>query len=447
VECLGHRFPLYGTPRGAARTLTVSYFTAPDGSRECLLPYDLFGEIGHLLTVGQPSAYADVPTLDIHIAIFRKLLQLLQVPFVELAPRPAGYDFTCCLTHDIDFCGLRRHGLDRTTLGYLWRATAGTLVDAARGRRSAGEIRRNWAGAASLPLVLSGVLADPWQPFRDYPVADGGVRATYFVIPFANRPGIAPDGRTRPDRAVRYGAADVASQLQAIASAGHEVALHGIDAWHDPASAVSERAALSGSGLAAPRGVRMHWLYHATHTPSVLEASGFDYDSTWGYNDAVGYRAGTGQVFRHLGATSLLELPLTLMDSALFFPSRMGLSTRDARTRWTAQLSHAREAGGAVVINWHDRSLAPERLWDEAYAQLLADVRASGRPWLAPAADVVEWFRWRRGIRVGESTDGRPTVTVPPRREDLPGVEVVTWAGGATSQRRVVDVAGSYEAA
>ena len=41
----------------------------------------------------------------------------------------------------------------------------------------------------------------------------------------------------------------------------------------------------------------MHWLYFGDDSPKTLEAAGFDYDSTCGYNDAVGYRAGTSQVF------------------------------------------------------------------------------------------------------------------------------------------------------
>ena len=39
-------------------------------------------------------------------------------------------------------------------------------------------------------------------------------------------------------------------------------------------------------------------LFLLPESPRQLEAAGFDYDSTWGYNNAVGYRPGTSQVFR-----------------------------------------------------------------------------------------------------------------------------------------------------
>ena len=51
------------------------------------------------------------PTLELHISMLRSILDRAGVPLLEIAPRPYGYDFTCCLTHDVDFAGIRRHGL------------------------------------------------------------------------------------------------------------------------------------------------------------------------------------------------------------------------------------------------------------------------------------------------------------------------------------------------
>ena len=55
---------------------------------------------------------------------------------------------------------------------------------------------------------------------------------------------------------------------------------------------------------AADIGVRMHWLYAGEKSPAILEQAGFAYDSTSGYNETVGYRAGTTQVFKPLDATA-----------------------------------------------------------------------------------------------------------------------------------------------
>ena len=52
-----------------------------------------------------------------------------------------------------------------------------------------------------------------------------------------------------------------------------------------------------------------------------------------------------------------------------------------------------------MVINWHDRSLAPDRLWEATYQHLLAETDKDGRTWFATAAEAVTWFQWRRSIR------------------------------------------------
>jgi hypothetical protein len=48
-----------------------------------------------------------------------------------------------------------------------------------------------------------------------------------------------------------------------------------------------------------------------------------------------------------------------------------------------------------LTVNWHDRSIAPERLWGEFYRQMLEDLSSRG-PWFATAANAVAWFRKRR---------------------------------------------------
>ena len=171
---------------------------------------------------------------------------------------------------------------------------------------------------------------------------------------------------------------------------------------------MNELTSLTGRTTA---GVRMHWLYFEPDSPRRLEAAGFDYDSTWGYNDAVGYRAGTSQVFRLPASENLMELPLSVMDSALFYRGRMNRSQTDASQDCDQIVANARRFGGTVVINWHDRSLAPERLWDRSYQHLLAEVRKGDRAWFATAVEAVEWFRWRRSIRFSDDARSN-TVTV-----------------------------------
>lgn len=373
--------------------------------------YDLWDEIRRLLKTGQPVDYAHSPTLECHIEILKSLLLDSQVAFVEVPPRPDGYDFTCCLTHDIDFFGIRRQGVDRTLAGFLVRASVGSVADFVRGRRTGGEMVRSWRAMLSLPAVFLGLARDPWQPFNDYAEVEDARRSTFFLVPFKGRPGVAPDGSTNSHRAVAYDIGDVRNDVLAAAGRGSELGVHGIDAWHDAAAGREELDQLRVVTARDAIGVRMHWLYFTDDSPLALEEAGFDYDSTCGYNDAIGYRAGTPQVFRPLGARYLMELPMAIMDSALFYPDRMDLSREEALTRCEAVVRDARQFGGAVVVNWHCRSLAPERMWGEPYRRLLELLEQGERTWFATGSQAVAWFRWRRSIRFTTTPTSR-TVTV-----------------------------------
>lgn len=144
-------------------------------------------------------------------------------------------------------------------------------------------------------------------------------------------------------------------------------------------------------------GVRMHWLYFNGESPAALEQAGASYDSTSGYNETVGYRAGTTQAFRPTGANRLLELPLHAMDTALFYPTHLGLSPREARKVLLQLVENADRYGGVLTINWHDRSLAPERQWDSSYRELIEQMKSRGA-WFATAGQAVSWFRKRRSV-------------------------------------------------
>ncbi len=139
----------------------------------------------------------------------------------------------------------------------------------------------------------------------------------------------------------------------------------------------------------------MHWLYFDARSPLILEQAGADYDSTIGYNETVGYRAGTTQVYKPLEVTRLLELPLHVMDTALFYPSYLNLARAEARLRVDRIIDNAVQFGGCVTVNWHDRSFAPERLWGDFYVDLVNRLK-NREAWCSTAAQTVSWFRKRR---------------------------------------------------
>jgi hypothetical protein len=387
--------------------------------------YDLFNEVTNLLTEGQPRANAHIPSLDLHISLLRNLIVRNAIPLIEIPPVPHGYRFIACLTHDVDHPCIRLHKFDHTMVGFVCRALFGSVLAALRGRQGLRTLLQNWAAVLKLPFVHLGLLPDFWNQLDTYTSLEGdGVRSSFFVIPFKRRPG-AKEGEPPPyRRASAYGAADIADEIRRLLADNHELGLHGIDAWRDAGNGRAELDEINRVTGTRVAGVRMHWLYFARQSPAVLESLGVDYDSTVGYNDAVGYRAGTSQVYRPLGTRRLLELPLHIMDTALFFPTCQNLSFAAARSVIGAIVDNAVEFGGVVTINWHDRSIAPERLWRDFYVDLLHELRSRGA-WLASGRETVLWFRQRRAAKF-DGTDqaiGDTNASVA-RDRDLPGIDV-----------------------
>lgn len=403
----GSRIPIYGDsvtfPEKGADFLTeensqrcAAYL---DHSRETALArigYDLFGEVRKLLIEGQPPANAGMPALELHIVILRDLITACGVRLVEIPSVPEGYRFIACLTHDVDHPSIRQHGWDHTTLGFLYRAVFGSLLNLIRGRIPLKDLLTNWAAALKLPLVHLGVAKDFWRDFDGrYIELEKSPSSTFFVIPFKKYAGARAFGWAARSRGAGYGAQDIADKIQKLIAAGCEIGVHGIDAWLDSSKGRQEFDEIRRLSGASELGVRMHWLYYDQQSPAALEKAGAAYDSTIGYTETVGYRAGTTQAYKPLQVSRLLELPLHVMDTALFYPSYLGLSRWQARTLLDRMMDNAVQFGGCLTINWHDRSTAPERLWETCYRDLVQDLTTRGA-WFSTAGQAVSWFRKRR---------------------------------------------------
>jgi hypothetical protein len=379
--------------------------------------YDLFQEINFLLTAGQPVCNAATPTLELHIAMLRNWILSAGASLTEIPPAPLGYDSMACLTHDVDFVRLRDYRFDHTMLGFVRRASVGSVMRVAKGQMSWSELRESWKALLSLPAIHAGLCEDPW--FRDFDRfvdLETKTKSTYFFVPFKNRSGENVDRPHSQRRAVAYDVANEQPLLRRLADAGNEIGVHGIDAWRSVEQGREEHRKLADLTGNPKLGVRMHWLCFNQASPRVLEQAGFLYDSTFGYNDTVGLRAGTLQVFRPPAASSLLELPLNIQDTALFYPGRAAAAGNQAWVLCDALLKKAAAYGGVLTVLWHTRSLAPERLWGNFYLQLLGALQTR-RVWFGTASRIVEWFRKRRavsfqGAHSPEVGDGLPDLAL-----------------------------------
>ena len=410
--------------------------------------FDLFGEVGHLLTRGQPPENALVPTLDLHIAILRDWILDAGIPVIEIPSIPRGYSFAACLTHDVDFAGIRRHCFDHTMWGFVYRVCRDVVKSVTHEKTSRTRVFLNCKALLSLPLVYLGVCRDFWLCFDEYARIEGASKSTFFMVPFKRCPGDNVGVAHAKWRATKYDVMDIREKVQELASNGFEIGVHGIDAWHNGIKAKQELKRIAQFTSQKELGVRSHWLCFGKDSARTLDEAGFAYDSTFGYNQTVGYRAGTTQVFRPLGSRVMLELPLHLQDSALLSPSMCTSMEDDAWHSCTDLFEATAKYGGVLTILWHLRSLAPERNWKDFYLRILQELKSRG-VWFTTAGRVVDWFRRRRSVsfeRVDFSDAGLQLILKTGESVPIPGfllrVHLPANTGGKPrpEQREHVDV-------
>jgi hypothetical protein len=134
-------------------------------------------------------------------------------------------------------------------------------------------------------------------------------------------------------------------------------------------------------------------------------------------------------VYKLLEAERLLELPLHVMDTSLFYLSYLGLSPRKASARLRKMTDNVVQFGGCLTVNWHDRSLAPERFWGGCYLELIQDMKSRGA-WFASAGQAVSWFRKRRAAAFVTDSREPNAVRVEVAHDQgsgLPGLRLRTY--------------------
>ena len=158
--------------------------------------------------------------------------------------------------------------------------------------------------------------------------------------------------------------------LEKISTRGHGIGLHGsYYSYQSDSKIVEERKRLVEACKIASidndvRGNRQHYLrWDSKCTPDILNAAGFEYDSSGAYADLSGFRYGTSYPFTMWSWKSnsplrLKQHPLVLMERTVLSNMYMGLGYTDAAIE-KMQLLKKRSLfyGGDFTILWHNSHL------------------------------------------------------------------------------------------
>ena len=162
---------------------------------------------------------------------------------------------------------------------------------------------------------------------------------------------------------------------------------------------------LAGSKI----GTRTHFLRFKVPETWILERdSGFYYDSSLGYPDKIGYRNGFCWVYSPyvIGKEEeikFFELPLSVMDSALFEESK---TMEDAWSYLMRLFNNIEEYNGVITLDWHQRAFNEKyfKNWSLVYKKCL-DHFKSRDAFVDLAGNIVEWINKRNLVFISKEAN------------------------------------------
>jgi hypothetical protein len=158
---------------------------------------------------------------------------------------------------------------------------------------------------------------------------------------------------------------------------GFELGVHPGYSTFGSKPALENEVALLRRALAVQKvGGRQHYLRWSPQTWLDWESCGLAYDSTVGFADLIGFRAGTAFPFRPWSFSenrelNLIEVPLIVMDCT---PVKyMGLSREEGLARIRNCIQRAAIVGGVFTLLWHNVPLLEPEYhgWYESILDLL----------------------------------------------------------------------------
>jgi peptidoglycan/xylan/chitin deacetylase (PgdA/CDA1 family) len=266
------------------------------------------------------------------------------------------------LSHDVDNVTSRHW---RVALGRAAR-TAGYL----RGRSPAAAGAEAWRMASSL------VGPNRWWTFpriREIERRHGAASTFYFL----------GGSRGRYGPRYRWDSPRIRETMKDLVADGCVVALHmGYYAHRDPAEMSRLKNDLEQQCGVTVQGNRSHYLrFRTPDTWNDLGEAGIAYDSSIGYAELEGFRAGAATVYRPFdlrsgSALPVVELPLVAMDSCLF----ENRGRRQVVDDVLALAGRLRGTNSAITLLWHVRAFAGGEFesWGTAYEEILESLASMG---------------------------------------------------------------------
>ncbi len=360
---------------------------------------DLWGTFAGSFSVQHELGLLNVPFVDLYSDVLAARLAALpdELRVARRHPWPGAAPFAVALTHDCDYLHQ-----DPARPPRLYRARS--LRELVRHVKANREFRRR---------VLRG--EDPYGRFDawvDLERRYGATSTFYWAAEIQGRHKYDPSYSYNDRVAFRGKAMRLRDLLPKLHDEGFEIGLHGSYMSHCDALRLGDERRRLSAVLGAPAlGVRQHFLRFAVEaTWQNQQRAGFSYDSTLGYNECEGFRAGSCRPFRPFDLAAqvpidLWEIGLHLYEKIFVGDTFYKLNLDKALRRFTRMVDTVSAMRGCLTLLWHpnawDGALFPlQRLLYERALELLATRGA----WLCSGLGVARrWSEHARALSGGEA--------------------------------------------
>lgn len=319
--------------------------------------------------------FTETPVVDIYCQILRYTLQKALPGFVRDISWQAEHRFAMSLSHDIDYWDYWDARSLKETLQYnlhsFWERPVNAIY--------------KYLGHSIHKKLFYDHFKHLYKIYRKE--KDLGVKSSWFVM--AGLDFEDPRQNYIQDPAVKAEMIDLLGQ--------EDVGLHGSpESAFDLDILKTELGRLQELGF-NPMGFRTHYLHFDYQTSfGLLEEAGVKYDSTLGYWESIGFRAGTSFPFYPFNIKEnrtfrVLEIPLIVMDTSLHSAKAMNMSYLSARSALRRLIKVAASFQSHLTLLWHNTTFDPidYPMWGRLYWKTIRHAQSEGA-WITALNEIYE---------------------------------------------------------
>ncbi len=169
----------------------------------------------------------------------------------------------------------------------------------------------------------------------------------------------------------------IQTELSILKNSGQEIGVHGSFGTHLNADKLNREIKKIEQFIT--KGNRFHFLmFDAEKTVDVLENCSIKYDSTLCYSEHIGFRRSTCfpfYLYNFLSnrCSSIIEIPLLVMDSTFHNQNYMGISPNDSILEIIKLADEVKKFKGVFTVLWHNNFFSDYKYsgWSNVYIRML----------------------------------------------------------------------------